>query len=112
MLRSVASREPGPQRRGHGDHWRRAHLRRYGRRVPVRARPETTARTYAGTLEHLAARLGRDRPFCSVTDDELAGAASELWGASRRAPGTGTSPPSGRSRHGAAATGGPPGTCT
>jgi hypothetical protein len=35
-------------------------------------RPETTARTYAGTLEHLAARLGLDRPFSSVTDDELA----------------------------------------
>ena len=43
-------------------------------------RPETTARTYAGTLERLAARLGRDRPFAGVTDDELAVAAAELWG--------------------------------
>jgi len=43
-------------------------------------RPDTTARTYAGTLERLASRLGRDRPFASVTGDELAGAAGELWG--------------------------------
>lgn len=43
-------------------------------------RPDTTARTYAGTLERLAARLGRDRPFAGVTDDELAVAAAELWG--------------------------------
>ena len=28
-------------------------------------RPDTTARTYAGTLERLASRLGRDRPFAS-----------------------------------------------
>src|ERR1017187_7031394 len=43
-------------------------------------RPGTTARTYAGTLERLAARLGRDRPLAGVTDEELAGAAGELWG--------------------------------
>ena len=43
-------------------------------------RPDTTARTYADTLERLASRLGRDRPFATVTDDELAGAAWELWG--------------------------------
>ena len=43
-------------------------------------RPDTTARTYTGTLERLAARLGRDRSFAGVTDDELAGAAGELWG--------------------------------
>ena len=43
-------------------------------------RPDTTARTYAGTLERLAARLGRDRPVAGVTDDELADAAAELWG--------------------------------
>jgi hypothetical protein len=33
-------------------------------------RPDTTTRTYAGTLERLAARLGRDRPLADVTDDE------------------------------------------
>jgi integrase len=43
-------------------------------------RPDTTARTYAGTMERLAARLGRDRSLAGVTDDELAGAAAELWG--------------------------------
>ena len=43
-------------------------------------RPDTTARTYAGTLERLAARLGRDRPLAGVADEELAGAAGELWG--------------------------------
>ena len=43
-------------------------------------RPDTTARTYAGTLERLAARLGRDRPLAGVAGDELAGAAAELWG--------------------------------
>jgi integrase len=43
-------------------------------------RPDTTARTYAGTLERLAAVIGRDRPFADVTDDELSGAAGELWG--------------------------------
>jgi integrase len=43
-------------------------------------RPGTTARTYAGTLERLAARLGRDRPLAGVADEELAAAASELWG--------------------------------
>ena len=43
-------------------------------------RPDTTARTYAGTLERLAVRLGRDRPLAGVTDVELADAASELWG--------------------------------
>ena len=32
-------------------------------------RPDTTARTYAGTLERLAARLGRDRPLADVADD-------------------------------------------
>ena len=42
--------------------------------------PDTTARTYAGTLEHLAARLGRDRTLAGVTDEELASAAGELWG--------------------------------
>ena len=43
-------------------------------------RPDTTARTYAGTLERLAARLGRNRSLADVTEDELAGAAGELWG--------------------------------
>ncbi|HEX3960127.1 MAG TPA: hypothetical protein VHZ03_26400 [Trebonia sp.] len=43
-------------------------------------RPETTARTYAGTMERLAALLGRDLPLASVTDDELESAANELWG--------------------------------
>jgi site-specific recombinase XerD len=43
-------------------------------------RPDTTARTYRGTLERLAARLGRDRPFAGVTSDELADAAAGLWG--------------------------------
>jgi site-specific recombinase XerD len=43
-------------------------------------RPDTTARTYTGTLERLAAVLGRDRPLVGVTADELAGAAEELWG--------------------------------
>ena len=42
--------------------------------------PDTTARNYAGTLERLASKLGRDRTFAGVTDDELAGAAAELWG--------------------------------
>ena len=44
------------------------------------ARPGTTARTYAGTLERLAARLGRNRPLAGVADDELNDAADELWG--------------------------------
>lgn len=43
-------------------------------------RPDTTARTYAGTLERLADRLCRDRPLASVADEELAAAANELWG--------------------------------
>ena len=43
-------------------------------------RPATTARTYARTLERLTGQLGRDRPLASVTDDELAAAASALWG--------------------------------
>ena len=43
-------------------------------------RPGTTARTYAGTLERLAARLGRDRPLGGVADEELGAAANELWG--------------------------------
>lgn len=43
-------------------------------------RPDTTARTYAGTLKRLAAVLGQDRPLADVTDGELAGAAAELWG--------------------------------
>ena len=43
-------------------------------------RPDTTARTYAGTLERLAARLGRDRPLADVADEELATPASEMWG--------------------------------
>lgn len=44
------------------------------------SRPDTTARTYAGTMERLAARLGRDRLLASVTDDELEDAANALWG--------------------------------
>ena len=44
-------------------------------------RPATTVRTYARTLEKLAGQLGRDRPLVGVTDDELADAASALWGA-------------------------------
>jgi len=44
------------------------------------SRPDTTARTYAGTMERLAAVLGRDRPLAGITDDELADAAEELWG--------------------------------
>ena len=44
-------------------------------------RPATTARTYTRTLERLAAQLGRDQPLAAVTDDELAAAASQLWGA-------------------------------
>jgi len=43
-------------------------------------RPGSTARAYAGTLERLSARLGRDRSFASVTADELADTADELWG--------------------------------
>ena len=48
-------------------------------------RPETTARTCAGTLERLAARLGRDLPLASVTDDELESAANEAVGATSTA---------------------------
>ena len=44
------------------------------------SRPETTARTYAGTMERLAGRLGRERPLSGVTDEELSEAADELWG--------------------------------
>jgi integrase len=44
-------------------------------------RPATTARTYTRTLERLARELGRDRPLADLTDDELAAAASRLWGA-------------------------------
>lgn len=44
------------------------------------SRPATTGRTYTGTLERLAGRLGGDRPLAGVTDGELSGAASELWG--------------------------------
>jgi site-specific recombinase XerD len=43
-------------------------------------RPATTARTYTRTLERLARQIGRDRPLASITDDELAAAASALWG--------------------------------
>src|SRR5690242_7103868 len=41
------------------------------------ARPDTTARTYGGTLERMAAVLGRDRPLARV--HELEDAANELW---------------------------------
>ena len=44
-------------------------------------RPATTARTYTRTLEQLARQLGRDRPLAGITDEELADAASQLWGA-------------------------------
>ena len=43
-------------------------------------RPGTTVRTYAGTLERLAARLGRDRPLGGFADEEPGAAANELWG--------------------------------
>src|SRR6516165_10523950 len=43
-------------------------------------RPATTARTYTRTLERLAGELGRDRPLADVTDEDLDGAASRLWG--------------------------------
>ena len=43
-------------------------------------RPVTTARTYTRTLERLAGELGRDRPLADVTDEDLDGAASRLWG--------------------------------
>jgi integrase len=43
-------------------------------------RPATTARTYTRTLERLAGQLGRDRPLAGITDEELAAAASALWG--------------------------------
>ena len=74
-------------------------------------RPDTTARTYAGTLERLAARLGRDRPFADVGDDELKDAAGELWG--NLAPTWNRHVATVRSfLSGAAITAGPPGTCT
>ncbi len=43
-------------------------------------RPATTARPSTRTLERLARELGRDRPLADVTDEELADAASRLWG--------------------------------
>ena len=43
-------------------------------------RPVTTARTYTRTRERMAGELGRDRPLVGVTNDELAAAASALWG--------------------------------
>lgn len=43
-------------------------------------RPDTTARTYAGTLERLADRLGRERLLAAVPDDELYSAVDGLWG--------------------------------
>jgi len=43
-------------------------------------RPATTTRTYTGTLERMAALLGRDRPLAGVTDEEMADAAAVLWG--------------------------------
>ena len=43
-------------------------------------RPVTTARTYTRTLERLAGELGRDRPLAGITDEDLDGAASRLWG--------------------------------
>ena len=42
--------------------------------------PATTARTYGGTLERLAAVLGRDRPPARITDEKMAEAATVLWG--------------------------------
>ena len=42
--------------------------------------PATTARTYGGTLERLAAVLGRDRPLAGITDEKMAEAATVLWG--------------------------------
>ena len=44
-------------------------------------RPATTARTYTRTLEQLARELGREQPLAGVTDQELAAAADQLWGA-------------------------------
>jgi integrase len=41
--------------------------------------PDTTARTYGGTLERLATAIGRDRPLSGVTDEEVAEAAAMLW---------------------------------
>ena len=77
--------------------------------LPV-PRPATTARTYAGTLERLADRLGRDRPLpASPTTSWTAAAAGSCGAAWRRAPGTGTSPPSARSSPGAADHGWPAG---
>ena len=75
-------------------------------------RPATTARTYTRTLERLAGELGRDRLLADVTDEDLDGAASRLWAGLHRAPGTGTWPLSARCWPGAAATAGPPGTCS
>lgn len=43
-------------------------------------RPATTDRTYAGTMERLADRLGRERSLAGVGDDELYNAADALWG--------------------------------
>ena len=43
-------------------------------------RPATTARTYARTLERLAGELGRNRPLADVTGEDLAAAATRLWG--------------------------------
>lgn len=43
------------------------------------SRPDTTARTYAGTMGHLVDQLGPDRPLAGVTNEELADAAEELW---------------------------------
>jgi len=43
-------------------------------------RPATTVRTYTRTLERLAGELGRDRPLADVTDEDLDGAVSRLWG--------------------------------
>jgi hypothetical protein len=43
-------------------------------------RPATTARTCTRTLERLAGELGRDRPLADIADEDLDGAASQLWG--------------------------------
>lgn len=75
-------------------------------------RPDTTARTYAGTLERLAARLGRAGLWPASPAANSRTRRTGCGGTSRRGRGTGTSPPCGRSCRGAATTAGPQATFT
>ena len=106
-------RDPGTRRDGDRDHRRGAYPRRRGRRVP-RPAPAGNHRP------HLHPHPGARWPANSAGTGPWPASPTRTWTARpaccgaawHRAPGTGTWPPSARSWPGAAATAGPPGTCS